>query len=189
MIAHPTPPAGSAPVVRPGDVVDIGHLVDLSRPAGYRLHLTDRFDVPGANGSTALRGWVLNRSGARRRTRDGQPRSCWVPLDRLVLATIEVLIAGELRPVPLAVGPGEDLPLPLLPVLSWQESIAVCGSGAAWPNTGAYLDAHLHRHEQCGHLSRCGFPGRDEPCQAVECYTPLCEDCPATPAGIPTDAI
>ncbi|ADL47642.1 hypothetical protein [Micromonospora aurantiaca (nom. illeg.)] len=137
--------------------------------------------MPDATGFTALRGWVLNRSGARRRTRDGQPRSCWVPLDRLVLATIEVLIAGELRPAPLAVGPGEDLPLPLLPVLSCQESIAVFGSG------GAYLDAHLHRREQCGHLSRCGFPDRDEPCQAVECYTPLCGDCPATPAEIPAD--
>ncbi|GHJ52874.1 hypothetical protein Nm8I071_21810 [Nonomuraea sp. TT08I-71] len=50
--------------------------------------------------------------------------------------------------------------------LSWQEFIAV--SGATWPNTGAYLDAHLHRHEQCGHLSRCGFPDQNEPCQAVE---------------------
>lgn len=172
------------PAVVPGDVVTVGPRVDPGRPAGYRLHVT-HVGVPSFNGWNILHGYLLNKSGARRRTRDGAPITCWLPMDRLVVDTSEVQVGAHRRAVPLAVAAGEELPLPLLPVLSWERSAADF-DGAAWPDSGAYLVAHLHRHEQCGHLSRCRFPDRDEPCQACECHDRTCWDCQlaaATPAA------
>lgn len=174
-MAHSTPLGGSAPIVRPGDVVDVAPGVEPGRRAGYRLHVTD-VGQPSYNGWNILRGYVLNRSGARRGDRAGGARTCWLPMDQLVLATVNVQLGVERRPVPLAVSPGEERPLPLLPVLTWEQSAADF-DGAAWPISGAYLAAHLHRHDTCGHLRRCGFPDRGEPCQAYECHDHLCWDC------------
>ncbi|WP_433531244.1 hypothetical protein ACQPYA_03800 [Micromonospora sp. CA-263727] len=186
MSEHPTATGGSAPIVRPGDVIDVGPGVDRSRPAGYRLHVISLGERPH-DGWNSLRGYTLNKNGARRRTRDDEIRRCWLPIIRLKVATVVVPLGTTTRPVPLAVAPDEQLPLPVLPVLSRQRSATDFG-GAGWSNSGAYLAAHLHRHQECGHLSRCGFPDRDEPCQAYQCHHRRCRDClPST--DTPTSAV
>ena len=94
-------------------------------------------------------------------------------------------VGAEIQPVPLVVAPDEERALPLLPVLTWEQAKAVFGFD--WPNSGVYLAAHVHRHEQCGHLTRCGFPDESQPCQAYESHDETCWDCQLPRSTPPAD--
>ncbi|MEV0732329.1 hypothetical protein [Polymorphospora sp. NPDC050346] len=93
--------------------------------------------------------------------------------------TADVQIGAETRTVPLLPDPESALALPLLPVMAWDDATAAFKG--LWPNSGAYLSPHLHRHDGCGHVASCGWPWRDEPCQAYEVHDPTCWDCQLTP--------
>lgn len=176
----PTPPVPTL-TIRPGDVIEIPAGAEPGRRAASRLHVVSTSYREGDD-CGFLRGYNINADGTRRRGQR-EPRSAWVRWSRLTVATVSVQIGADAQPAPLVVAPDEEQALPLLPVLTWERSQVVFGY--AWPDTGVYLAAHVHRHEQCGHLSRCGFPDGEEPCQACECHDERCWDCQLAPAASP----
>jgi hypothetical protein len=171
------PTSGQPLSIRPGDVIEIPPGAEPGRRARSLIHVLSTSYRPGDE-SGFLRGYTLNTDGTRRRGQS-QQRSAWAVWRRLAVATVEVELGDGTRPVPLVVAPQEERALPLLAVLSWEQAQAAFGSG--YPNAGAYRAAHVHRHEGCGHLTRCVFADDDEPCQAYECHDDTCWDCQLAP--------